>query len=159
MFSVSFIIEATTSKSSVEAQFGPMPGSERIEDLSLWLAALCPVSEAAKAQMLMSTNTITRLQRCVDGLQSYVNSINSRRQAAAVLTAAGNTVSTATATLGSFITSFLGRQRSVSGDHENFADNESEEENDDETEGMETEEKDDEEEHLTVNTEDINFDH
>jgi len=107
-----FIIEVTTSAAAVERQFGAMPSVESVEDFSLWLAALCPLPEREKAQMLVTQSTVARLQRCVDGLQAYVNQINTRRQAASVLSAAGTTVSSASSALGNIISSLLGRRAS-----------------------------------------------
>lgn len=89
-----------------------MPSVESVEDFSLWLAALCPLPEREKAQMLVTQSTVARLQRCVDGLQAYVNQINTRRQAASVLSAAGTTVSSASSALGNIISSLLGRRSS-----------------------------------------------
>lgn len=82
-----------------------MPTS--VEDFSLWLAAVCPLPEAEKVAVLKSTDTAGRIQRCIHGLQTYINQINSRRS---VLSAASDTVSGASSAIAEIVAALTGRR-------------------------------------------------
>jgi hypothetical protein len=123
---VSFIVENTsTSVMTIERQFGPMPSSSSLEDYSLWLTAISPLSEEEKFSLLLSRDTHSRLKRSVAGLEHYLNQLNSRRRAASMISGLGNSVRTATSSLTSLLSSLM---MGGSGGREEVGEGEGEEE-------------------------------
>lgn len=75
----------------MEERYGKAPLND-VENFSLWLTGLSPLTEDEKLVLLLSKNTPERLARCVERLSQYINRVNQRKQISEMLTQAGSTI-------------------------------------------------------------------
>jgi hypothetical protein len=90
----------------MEERYGRAPLND-IENFSLWLTGLSPLTEEEKIYLLLSKNTKERLERCVQRLSQYIHRINQRKQLSDMLTQAGSTIFTSAGTAIRNMVSFM----------------------------------------------------
>ena len=61
---------SASSRRNIEGQYGVMPSE--IEAFSLWLTAISPISEKDRFALLLSKDTVVRLQTCLEKLGPVV---------------------------------------------------------------------------------------